>query len=306
MPSSILLIDYNFDWVLRDGYLNPRTRAGFLTLEEVVSICGELGADGLELMHPYWEDRPAREIKQLAAEAGLPLVCYIFHSDLIVPPSCGREAAEGAFRLLDRTAEMGARLAMIVPGTVKPEVPLAEQRSWLVEGLAACAAHAQSIGITLVAENIDYPPVQPLMGRGADCAAIARQVDSPAFRLIFDTAAPLFVHEAPLAALSEMAPYLAHVHLKNARPLAPGESPGRYLDSTRGRRFQGTSLREGVVDLEPLLVELQRLDYNGCLSIEYQGEGHPGEVLRQDIAYVRRLLGVRRPRGEPARIDGGD
>ena len=146
---------------------------------------------------------------------------------------------------------MGARLAMIVPGTVKPEVPLAEQRSWLVEGLAVCAAHAQSIGITLVAENIDYPPVQPLMGRGADCAAIAAEIDSPAFRLIFDSAASLFVHEAPLQALSEMAPYLAHVHLKNAWPLEPGEPAGRYLDSTRGRRFQGASLREGVVDLEP-------------------------------------------------------
>ena len=143
---------------------------------------------------------------------------------------------------------MGARLA-IVPGAVKPEVPLADSGPgwWKAWG----PAHAQSIGITLVAENIDYPPVQPLMGRGADCAAIARRIDSPAFRLIFDSAAPLFVHEAPLQALSEMAPYLAHVHLKNARPLEPGEPAGRYLDSTRGRRFQGTSLREGVVDLSP-------------------------------------------------------
>ena len=66
MPARILLIDYNFDWVLRDGYLNPRTQAGFLTLEEVVSVCGELGADGLELMHPYWKDCPARQLKQLA------------------------------------------------------------------------------------------------------------------------------------------------------------------------------------------------------------------------------------------------
>ena len=148
MPARILLIDYNFDWVLRDGFLNPRTQAGFLTLEEVVSICGELGADGLELMHPYWKDCPARQLKQLAAEAGLPLVCYIFQSDLIVPPGSGREAAERAFRLLDRTAELGARLAMIVPGAVKPKVPLAEQRSWLLEGLAACAAHARAIGIT--------------------------------------------------------------------------------------------------------------------------------------------------------------
>jgi sugar phosphate isomerase/epimerase len=291
MPSSILLIDYNFDWVLREGYLNPRTRAGFLTLEEVVSVCAELGADGLEVMHPYWEDRHPRQLERLAADAGLPLVCHIFHSDLVFPPRALREAAERTFRLLDRTAEMGARLAMIVPGTVKPEVPHSEQQFWLVEGLAVCAEHAQSIGITLVAENIDYPPVRPLMGRGADCAAIARQIDSPAFRLIFDTAAPLFVHEAPRQALAEMAPYLAHVHLKNARPLEPGEPAGRYLESTRGRRFQGTSLREGVVDIESLLAELQRLDYDGCLSIEYQGEADPREVLRRDIAWVRRLLG---------------
>ena len=89
-----------------------------------------------------------------------------------------------------------------------------------------------------------------------------------------------------------MGPYLAHVHLKNARPLEPGESAGRYLDSTRGRRYQGTSLREGVVDIEPLLAELQCLDYDGCLSIEYQGEADPRDVLSQDIAYVRRLLGL--------------
>lgn len=291
MSFPILLIDYNFDWVLRERYLNPRTREGFLSLEEVASVCSQLGADGLELMHPYWEDCTARQLKRMAAEAGLRLVCHIFHSDLIVPSGSRREAVERTFRLLDRTAEMGSRLAMIVPGTVKPGVPLSEQRSWLVEGLAACAAHAQSIGITLVAENIDYPPVQPLMGKGADCAAIAAEIDSPAFRLIFDTAAPLFVHEAPQQALAAMAPYLAHVHLKNARPLKPGEPAGRYLDSTRGRRFQGTSLREGVVDLKPLLAELQRLGYDGCLSIEYQGEADPRQVLRQDIAYVRGLLG---------------
>ena len=117
MPARILLIDYNFDWVLRDGYLNPRTQAGFLTLEEVISVCGSLGADGLELMHPYWKDCPARQLQRMAAEAGLPLVCYIFQSDLIVPPGSLREAAERAFRLLDRTAELGARLAMIVPGS---------------------------------------------------------------------------------------------------------------------------------------------------------------------------------------------
>ncbi len=290
MPARIVVIDYNFDWVLRDRYLNPRSKAGFLTLEEVIPVCGAFGIDGLELMHPYWKDCRALRVKRMAEEAGLPVVCYIFESDLIVPPSSCQEAVEHTFGLLDRTAEMGAPLAMVIPGAVKPGVPLSDQRSWLLEGLVRCAAHAQSIGVTLVAENIDYPPVQPLMGRGADCAAFARQIDSPAFRLIYDSAAPLFVHEAPLAALVEMGPYLAHVHLKNASPLKPGESAERFLDSTKGRRYRGASLREGVVDLQPVLAELDRMQYDGYLSIEYQGESDPREILRQDIAYVRRTV----------------
>ncbi|MBI1879440.1 MAG: TIM barrel protein [Chloroflexi bacterium] len=89
-------------------------------------------------------------------------------------------------------------------------------------------------GKIIFAENIDDPHIRPLLGRGADCRDLCAAVDSPAFRLIYDVGAPLFVEEDPLETLRVMAPYIAHVHVKNNRPLAPGEHTERYRDSVGG------------------------------------------------------------------------
>ena len=43
----ISVIDYNFDWILRDNYLNPRSSPGFLNLEEVISRSKAVGIDKL-------------------------------------------------------------------------------------------------------------------------------------------------------------------------------------------------------------------------------------------------------------------
>ena len=283
----ISVIDYNFDWILRDNYLNPRSSPGFLNLEEVISFCSTLDINGLELMHSYWEKFKPSDIKKLADNVGLPIICYIFETDLIVPPASAQISVERVFSLLDRTLEMGASLAMIIPGYVKEEASLKEQRSWLLENLCSCAEHAGSIDITLVAENIDYPPVQPLMGLSSDCADFARQINSDSFRLIFDSAAPVFVDEDPLEALRTMSGFLAHIHLKNVRPVKSNERVERFLDSTEGNRYTGVPLAEGIVDLQAVLSNLHQIEYKGYLSIEYQGETDPREVLNTDITLVR-------------------
>ena len=38
--------------------------------------------------------------------------------------------------------------------------------TWMVAGLRACAKYAESLDVTLLAENIEYPPVRFLMGPG--------------------------------------------------------------------------------------------------------------------------------------------
>jgi sugar phosphate isomerase/epimerase len=183
---------------------------------------------------------------------------------------------------------------MIHPAFLKEELSVEQQRGWLIDGLRQCAERAQTVGLMLIAENIDYPPIRAFMGRGTECRDICAKVDSPAFRLIYDSAAALFVDEDPLATLKVMAPYVVHVHLKNNRLLAPGEQPERFLDSVGGLTYTGTLFDEGVVDLSPILAELECLGYEGYFTFEYQGEDDPRPALRHNIDYLNKLLAGRR------------
>jgi sugar phosphate isomerase/epimerase len=291
MPKNpITVFDYDFDFFLKDKNVEPRPTPGVLTREEILSFVGTLGVDGVELRHDYWSDYPTAELRKLAADSGLPIVSYFFDADLAVPPGERGAVVDKVYSLLERTVALGARRAFFVPCLVKPQWPIERQKTWLIEGLRICAERAHSLGVLLLSENIDWEPVRPLMGRGSDCRNICADVDSPGYRLIYDMCAPLFVHEDSVETLRTMAPYVVHVHCKNSRPVAAGETAYRFRDSTQGVRYTGTVLDEGSVPVAKVLSELKRIDYTGYLQIEYQGELDPREAIRHNLQWLRAQL----------------
>ena len=84
MIGQITIADYSSDWALKERHVAPRTSPGYLTREEVIESYGSLGIAGIELNHAYWEDFDAARLKQLAANAGLPIVTYVAMVDLAV------------------------------------------------------------------------------------------------------------------------------------------------------------------------------------------------------------------------------
>jgi sugar phosphate isomerase/epimerase len=290
MRNQISMIDFNCDWYLRDCNLTPRSTPGTMSREDVIAFLGTLDVDAIEVMYDYWKDVSAASVCALAAEAGLPIGCCIFMHDLALPATERAAAIEQAKPILDRTAELGAPLAMIVPGLVKPDYALDDQRDWMIDGLAACAELAESRDLTLLAENIDMPEARELMGKGADCRAICDAVGSTAFRLIYDTGCTEIMDEDPIDTLREMAPCIAHVHVKNFRRLQPDESAHRSLISERAIHCAGCDLDAGEVDLGRILNELVLLDYDGMIAIEYQGEGDPHGALPHNVQVLRNLL----------------
>ena len=290
MQCRITMTEFNADWHMIEGITQPREHAGTYSREQAIDLCGTLDVDGLELMAQYWDDCTPAYVRALAEDAGLPIISYIFFVDMALPPEARAAAIDEAYAQIDRFAEMGAALGMIIPGVAKDDWPLEQQQGWMVEGLRVCAERAHSVGVTLISENVDYPPSRALMGRGAVCRDICAQVDSPGFRLIYDTCASLFVGEDPLETLQVMAPHVAHVHIKNSRPLQPGEPWPRYFEADSGQRFTGTDIDAGVVDLPPILAELDRLGYDGYMMLEYQGLEEPDTALPRNVAALRRLL----------------
>ena len=90
--------------------------------------------------------------------------------------------------------------------------------------------------------------------------------------------------------LDQMAPYIAHLHLKNFTPVGDDTQWKRTLADETGKEYRGVLLNEGVVDLAPLLKRLRELDYQGDFVMEYQGEEEPHDAVRKNIAQAKKLL----------------
>lgn len=289
MAWKVTMSDYNADWALVGHHFHPRPHAGYINREDLLAFFGKLDLSGIELNHGYWEDYDNARLRRLADQSGVKVVTYVAFSDLAQSSQQRAKALDEVFALLDRTRELGASRLFLVPATFKREFDSGQQISWLVEGLRQAAERAASLGMTIVSENIDFPPSRPLMGRGSQCRDICSAVDSVAFRLIFDMAAPIFVGEDSLATLETMAPFMAHVHLKNFRRLNPNETRERYLDTGDGERMTGVTLDAGILKVKPVLDRLTQLNYDGFVQIEYQGEDDPRAALQHNLKYVRSL-----------------
>jgi sugar phosphate isomerase/epimerase len=95
-------------------------------------------------------------------------------------------------------------------------------------------------------------------------------------------------HEQYRMSLEVLGPYLAHVHLKNAR----WEQVGTRPDGSAEWRAGWTSLWKGVVDVAGLLRSLVDVGYDGWIAFEdFSTEQPIRERLRDNLAYVKRLLG---------------
>ena len=290
MRVRLTMTEYNADWALSSRNFHPRSEPGYLTLEDTINFFGRLGIDGLELFHPYWESTASSDLQHLADDAGLSIFSYIFFVDLALPIPERTQAVDHVFAILDRTAELGASLAMIVPGLFKDKYSLGDQRMWMIEGLRTCASRAATLGLMLASENIDDASARPLMGRGRDCHDICAEVDSTSYRLIYDAGAALHLGDDPIHTLHDMAPYMCHVHVKNSRRMMPDENKARYLEAENGQRFVSTTLDAGEVDIVPIVAELSRLKYDGHMLIEYQGQDDPRMALERNVRYLHGLL----------------
>jgi len=118
-------------------------------------------------------------------------------------------------------------------------------------------------------------------------------VNSPELQLICDACAALFVEQDPLQLLKTMSPYLVHVHLKNSRDVMPNEKVCRIRSSVGGRVLTGTVLDGGLVPIPALLEELKRINYQGSLLVEYQGENDPRVALAYNVEYLKRQMQYR-------------
>ena len=175
-----------------------------------------------------------------------------------------RKQVEVAVSHCNLAAALGASLIRVFPDKIQAGATRAETRDNIAVSLGEVARRAPD-GIRVGLETHgDF-------ARGEAAAEIVRLADHPKVALIWDVANSLAAGDSIEESAHEVAPYLAHVHLRDARPVKDHE---HWLPVLVGR---------GAVSFTSAVNALRELRYDGYISFEWEKYWHP-EIEEPEVA----------------------
>jgi sugar phosphate isomerase/epimerase len=175
-----------------------------------------------------------------------------------------RKQVEVALRHAELAAALGAPLIRIFPDKIQTGATRNETRDNIAACLHEVAERAPS-GVRVALETHgDF-------ARGYIAAEIMRLANHPNVALIWDVANSLAAGDSIEESAHEVGPYLAHVHLRDARAVKDHE---HWLPVLAGR---------GAVSFTDAVNALRRLAFDGYVSFEWEKYWRP-EIEAPEVA----------------------
>ena len=264
--------------------------------EEAAATLAGLGFDGVEwrvVDQPPWDGEPSfwfgnrctLPLATLLDDA--PRVRALADSHGLAVPNLGTyvqcsepDAVDLAMRAAAALGSPSLRVMVPDYDGSSPYMPLrdAARRQW--ERVASLAARH---GVRALVEL----HMDTIIPSASAAASFLDGLDPAHVGVIHDAGNTVFEgHERYRMSLEVLGPYLAHVHLKNARWTSFGARP----DGGTQWFPSFAPLRDGIVDVPALLGALGVVGYDGWISFEdFSTERPVYERTRDNLAYVRGL-----------------
>ncbi|MDE2638702.1 MAG: sugar phosphate isomerase/epimerase [Chloroflexota bacterium] len=264
-------------------------QAGQLDLTGFIDYAAAQGVAGVELLDIFWTDaeREIPQVKRRVADAGMDVAVFSISNNFIQPEASARaQELADLKRGVDIALELGTDIVRVFSGNAREGVSQQEGMAWILEGLSAGAAYAETRGVTLALENHGK-----FAGRSDQVRNIIDAVASPALRVNLDTGNFLPVGQNPAEAAEHLADLVVLVHLKDMRPATGDEASHVFADPT-GQLLTGSVIGDGLVDLAAIRSIMDGAGYFGWWSLEYEGGEEPLAVgVPRSLAAARALLG---------------
>jgi sugar phosphate isomerase/epimerase len=177
-------------------------------------------------------------------------------------------------------ARLGAPLIRVFPDTIQPGGEREQTRDWI----AACLhqiAEQMPVDVDVALETHgDF-------ARAEATVEIVELANHPKVKLIWDVANSVATGDTIESAAEIVQPHLAHIHLRDAKPVSGSK---HWLPVLAGC---------GRVSFTEALGAIEKLNYNGFISFEWEKYWHQ-EIEEPDIAFpdfinaIRNLAGERR------------
>lgn len=262
---------------------------------EVVAKARELGFDVIEfstLSVPETEDiiNFASILKEECEQVGIEVGNYTIGADFL-KNDCQEEVARLKEEI--QIAEILGSPGMRHDATRGFPVDYKGARSFenalptLIKGCREVSEYAAERGIKTMVENHgffcqDSDRVEKLI-----CG-----VNHPNFGALLDIGNFLCVDEDPVQAVGKLAPYAFHVHakdfhVKNGSLPHPGQG---WFESRAGNYLKGAIVGHGEVPVSQCLRLLKKVNYNGIVSIEFEGMEDPVKGISYGLENLKRFL----------------
>jgi sugar phosphate isomerase/epimerase len=161
-------------------------------------------------------------------------------------------------------AKLGAPLIRVFPDKIQPGAQREQTRDWIAESLRGIATHMPN-GVSVGLETHgDF-------ARAKSATEIVTLADHPKVKLIWDIANSLAAGDEIRHASRVVQPHLAHVHLRDAKPVMGSE---HWLPVLAGT---------GRVSFVEAVAALRDSNYDGYVSFEWEKYWHP-EIEDPEIA----------------------
>lgn len=204
-----------------------------------------------------------------------PATAVACHQDLV---SGGEEAVAFTLRTIDAAAEAGIDVVNVLAGPNLWEGAAAagpgDEQAWsrALSGLERICAHGEQAGV-----RIGFEPCWGTLAH--DAATAQRVLDAVPVSVCFDPSHFVMTGDAIPELIERWGGRIVHFHLKDAfgRPGIDGED------------FIFCLLGEGKVPWPEVFKALDRVGYDGALSVEFEAHRYYEQVLGSDPEAAARL-----------------
>lgn len=248
------------------------------SLEKSMEDASALGYGGMELAIRTSKDVSAGQVNGLAEKYDLEVSMVTTglaraEDGLSFSDMDERTRRRAVERLKEQIGFAAELKAPVLVGLILGQLDVEEkvrnhQVGWIVECCRECGAHANTYGVRVVVEPINRYETN-FLNTIEQSVDFIRRVDLSNVGIMADTF-HMNIEERDLSeSLEKGAEYLKYVHLVDSNRLAPGF---------------------GHLDVKQIIQTLQKIGYDGFLSIECLPEPDSMTAAKQAIEYVTPLI----------------
>jgi len=257
-----------------------------ISIHTVIDRASEMGVGGVDVLHRQMDSEERTYLQGLKRHAflnGVDLICLSIHQNFVSPDAEARQRnVEHTLHCIELAYQLGIpaiRLNSGRWGTVESFDKLMELRgdepplpgysdgdafSWCIDCIEKCLPKAEECGVILALENHWGLTREP-----EGVARILDAIESPWIGALMDTGNFL---EEPYEKLKQMAPHAVFVQAKTY--------------------FGGGEWYTLDIDYHQVAAILAEVDYNGYVSLEFEGKENAETGVPQSIAMLRSAFGL--------------